>query len=102
MATITRCYEEIELESGKVVDITVSVTGIHDAHYGADADGGRGVKRWFIVSLKHEVSCEDGELDEKDQAEVFEKIEELVYEDDWDFEEVGQFDLEYDSDEELF
>ena len=103
MSTITREYEEIELSSGKIVNISVSVSGIHEANYGADIDGNRGVSRWFIDDFEFEASCEDGELDDAEQAEVAEKVEELVFDDDWDFEgEAKELDSDEDFDEGLF
>ena len=91
MATITKEFEEIELSSGKVVNLSITVTGVHESHYGADADGNRGVSKWFIDDWSHEVECDD-ELNDDESVEAAEKAEELVDETDWDFENASDED----------
>lgn len=98
MSTVSKDFEEVELPSGKVVNLTITVTGTHEANYGADADGNRGVSKWLIDSFTHEVTSDEDELDHEDHDQIAEKVEEMVYEEDWDFEAADDED-EDDEDE---
>lgn len=99
MSTITKeC--EVELSTGRTVAVSLEVEGIYDSHYGADADGNRGQGRWMVDSHSYEVETED-ELSEEETAELDEKVEELVYEGDWDF-DTAHNERDDDSEEDFF
>lgn len=84
MSTINK-ETEIELSTGRTIAVELEVVGLYDSHYGADADGNRGQGRWLIDSHGYSIS-DDFELTEEEANELDEKVEELVYEGEWDFE----------------
>jgi hypothetical protein len=97
MSTIN-VEREIDLDNGTIVTVELEIEGTFDANYGADADGNRGVGRWLVESHSYEVSSED-ELSDDEESEVKEKVEELVYDSDWDFDQ-AELDREADKEEE--
>src|ERR1035441_8287552 len=69
---------KIELNSGKAFEIEVTVTGVYDAHYGADADGNRGMGAWFLDDLEFELPEVDEEgvyLTTDETIELEEKLD---------------------------
>lgn len=97
MATILK-EREIELSSGKLIVVHLEVDGIYDADFGADADGARAVGRWLVDSHSYEFDTED-ELTEEEESELVDKVEEIVYESVWDFENADNFASEDDEPE---
>jgi hypothetical protein len=94
MADVTKEFE-IELDNGNVVNVSITVEGDYEANYGADADGNRGVGMWFISDHSYEI-LDDSELSDSETAELAEKVEEKVSDEDWDF-DTAQDDEEVDS-----
>jgi hypothetical protein len=98
MAKITKQFDEIELLSGKVVNLSITVTGEHETNHGADAAGAKGMGIWLKESWSHKVDCDD-ELEDADLEEISDKVEELVQSESWDFDDAEQeieFENEYD------
>ena len=86
-----------ELSTGTTVDVEVEVFGIYDGMFGADADGNRGQGRWLVDS--HGYSTGDGiSLTSEEEEELDEKIEEFVYDKEWDFDNAEESDEDEDAD----
>jgi hypothetical protein len=83
MVTINKDMN-IELSTGTTIDVEVEVFGIFDSQFGADADGNRGEGRWLIDSHGYSVS-DNVSLTAEEEDELDEKIEEIVYDGQWDF-----------------
>lgn len=79
-----RCTKEVEIElkDGKVVDTLIEVNGIWDQEFGADADGNRAQGQWLRESWSHE---HNETLTEDEESELNERVEEIVFEEEWDF-----------------
>ena len=102
MAKVTKEFEEIELSSGKTVTLEITVTGVYDARYGADADGNRGVGTWLIEDASYETHSDD-DLDDDDKAEIESRVESIVDSEDWDFDNASEEDEEdLDDEDDLF
>jgi len=97
MASVFREFE-IELEDGRLLNVGVTVEADHEANYGADYDGNRGVSEWFISD--HSWEC-DEELSESEKSEVDKQVEDLVNEESWDF-DTAQHEEEMDEGSEDF
>jgi hypothetical protein len=89
---------EIDLDEGKTVSVEIDIAGLYEPRYGADADGKRGDGIWLVDSHTYTVNSEE-ELTDDETAELEEKIEELVYDGDWDFEAASE--REYETEDEL-
>jgi hypothetical protein len=102
MAKVTKEFEEVELPSGKVVDLTITVTGTQEHGLGADIDGRRGQTAWLKDKWSHKANS-DEDLDADDEAEIAELVEEYVQNefDDSDFETIEEEVDEYET-EDLF
>jgi hypothetical protein len=81
----------IELSTGTTVDVEIEVFGEYDSQFGADADGNRGQGRWLIDSHAH--TYDDAlVLTSEEFDELCEKVEEIVYENEWDFDSAEEED----------
>jgi len=90
----------IELSTGTTIDVEITVEGVYDGMFGADADGNRGVGRWMVDNHSYMYMVSDNvSLTSEEDDELDEKIEEIVYEGDWDFEAASDED---DEDADLF
>ncbi len=78
---------ELELKDDRLVNVTITVKGDYESDYGGDADGNRGVGAWFINSHSYEA---DEELLDQNKLEVDLMVEELVNDEDWDFDEIEE------------
>ena len=72
----------------KSVTVNVEVRAYLDSHYGADADGNRGTRKWLIDDVIFEVPNTDDDgyplsQDEKNQVEKL--VDEKVGSESWDF-----------------
>lgn len=67
--------EEIELESGKVVEVSITLNIIYDAHYGADADGNRGIPTRILDD--YDFVC-NSTLTNEEFAELTKKVEKQI------------------------
>ena len=72
--TVTKTVS-IELESGEGLEIEVEAIAVYDPHYGADADGNRGVGTWFIDEINYHMPSD---LKKEQENEVSDKIEKFV------------------------
>jgi hypothetical protein len=84
----------VELSTGTTIEVEIEVFGIYDSQFGADTDGNRGEGRWLIDSHGYSIS-DNISLTDEEEDELDEKIEEIVYDGQWDFANV-----EDDSDDE--
>lgn len=88
-----RCTKdvEIELSNGITVEAKLKVTGMYDDLCNADTNSKDVQGAWLVDSWKTE---HDVELDEDEEIEFNEKVEEIVFEEKWDFENSGDSDDE--------
>lgn len=84
MASISKEFE-IEMSDETLINVTVTVTGIHEPDYGADADGNRGIDTWIVDSFNYDA---DDEVSDELRSELDSRVEELVNGTEWDFESV--------------
>ena len=92
---MAKCTKEVEIEFGqdddgdpKIIDATITVEGLHDPHYGADADGKRGEAVWIVES--HTVEFDEDGLTAKEIDQIKEKAEEMALEESWDFDSADE------------
>lgn len=98
MALITK-EREVDLSTGKTVTVHLEIEGIYDSHFGADADGNRGVGRWLVEGHSYEIETED-DLSDDETSELDGLVEEIVYDGTWDFENADpDDDADFESDE---
>jgi hypothetical protein len=64
----------IELPTNKLITLDVTLYIDHDAHYGADADGNRGVDAWFIDDIDYKLPTQDDYGDKLDDKEVVQLV----------------------------
>lgn len=95
MSAMLTKEQDIELSTGTTVAVEIEVFGIYDAQFGADADGNRGQGRWMIDS--HGYST-DASLTQEEEEELDEKVEEIVYDGEWDFENAEEDEEDDDAD----
>lgn len=83
----------VELESGKAFEIEVMATGVYDAHYGADADGNRGMGVWLFDDVEFTLprTDEEGEpLTTEELTELTDKLDVEIGKEDWEFAEEAE------------
>lgn len=83
MSTTVTKEQDVELSSGRTVSVDIEIFGIYDSQFGADADGNRGQGRWLIDS--HGYTITEDDLTPEEETELDEKVEEIVYDGEWDF-----------------
>lgn len=87
----------VELDDERSVTLEVTVTGEHDSHYGADADGNRGASMWFIGDTEYTLPEKDDNedlLSKEDKELLKKKLEKEIEDTDWDFGTAAREDYE--------
>ena len=89
-----RCKKDIEvtLDDGTVVEAVLTVTEFVDEDFNGDAPP-------LVGSWQ---TNHDKELDDEQQAEFDEKVEEIVFEEKWDFDNAPEIDEEETEEEDVF
>lgn len=78
----------VELDEDRSVTIEVEVVGTYDSHYGADADGNRGMGVWFVDDTFYTIPDKDDNeelLTKEDKELVKDKLDKEIDDTDWDF-----------------
>lgn len=88
------CKKEVEIETStkKNIDVVITVDGYLDQNYGQDADGNRGEPTWFVDGWQTDYD-EEG-LTAEEKSEIEERVEEIVMDESWDFENAKEEDEE--------